>query len=341
MNPNTAVGCQTLINNTTGSENVGVGYLALNQNVAGINNTAVGSRAMSLGTTGNNNVAVGWSSLLSNVSGTNCIAIGSLALSSNTTGIQNVCMGSLALQNNTTGANNVAVGYLAMQHSVSSTENTACGSGTMTALTTGIQNTCFGTLSLNVLTTTNNNTGIGYNALSGVVTGTNNTALGSNAGELLTGSDSHNIYVSNPGVTGENNTMRLGTGGVHTKNYQAGIFGVALNGTGIPVLVDNTNQLGTIASSRHLKQNIVLLDDVQDIIAKLEPCTFSFISDSTNKKVFGMIAEDVEKLVPEIIVVLDPETNTKTIKYDAVNIMLIKEVQRLQKEVKDIRSLLK
>src|SRR6266403_1822308 len=122
--------------------------------------------------------------------------------------------------------------------------NTAEGDNALLSLATGFQNTAIGSNALLSLATGFNNTAIGSIALSINTSGSNNIALGSGAGSLLT-TGNNNIDIGNPGVSDENNTIRIGTAGTQTAAYIAGIAGVSVT-NGNPVVVDANGQLGTI-----------------------------------------------------------------------------------------------
>jgi trimeric autotransporter adhesin len=298
-------------------------------------NTADGSGVLISLTTGSNNSGFGFEALLSNTMGDGNTAVGSSALFINTTGSFNTASGSGALASNTMG-----------------TANTATGQGALSSNTTGGGNTANGFGALQDNTTGSFNTAIGYDALFGKTTGNNNIALGFNAGFHLTaGSD--NIYIGNPGVNTESNTIRIGNsfsrlGPVQTVTYIAGISGTPLIG-GVAVRVNAQGQLGTAPSSARFKDDIKPMDKTSEAILGLKPVTFRYKKeiDPEGSAQFGLIAEDVAKVNPDLIV-RDASGEIYTVRYEAVNAMLLNEflkehrtVQNQQKEIDVLKAELK
>jgi len=287
-NDNTVEGDDALISLTTGTDNTGVGFNALYTNTDGINNTAIGSAALSSNTSGFDNTAVGYR-----------------ALPSNTTGYINIAIGSYALQDNTTGVQNTAIGGLSSN--TNGSYNTATGSGALAYNTTG-----------------NFNTASGINALLYNTTGGNNIALGVAAGSNLT-TGSYNIDIGHHGFHGEGNTIRIGKGGLQTATFIAGINGATVP-TGVAVIVDGTGHLGTTTSSARFKEEIKPMDKASEAVLALRPVTFRYKKklDANGIPQFGLVAEDVEKVNPDLVV-HDEEGKPYTVRYEAVNAMLLNE----------------
>src|SRR6266540_1482160 len=189
---------------------------------------------------------------------------GSAALFSNTTGGANTATGAFTLTSNTIGGANTATGYGALVNNTMGGANTANGYGALFTNTTGGNNTVIGTSALGENTMGGGNTAIGITALLHNITGFNNTATGANALQNSTGhgnigiglngginltTGTFNICIGNSGVAGESNTIRIGTVGTQTATFVAGVNGVTTGGTGTPVLIDASGQLGTISSS--------------------------------------------------------------------------------------------
>ena len=168
--------------------------------------------------------------------------------------------------------------------------------------------------------------------------GDDNIALGNNAGLLLT-TGNFNIDIGNPGLAGESSTIRIGSN-QQTRTFVAGIRGVTTgNANAIPVLIDSLGQLGTVSSSRRFKEEIKPMDQTSEAIHSLKPVTFHYKSDKTGIPQFGLIAEDVAEVNPDLIV-RDQNGEIYTVRYDAVNAMLPNEflkehrtVQELKKEI--------
>ncbi|PYI97313.1 MAG: hypothetical protein DME98_08880 [Verrucomicrobia bacterium] len=304
---NTAEGTDALFSLTTGTENTAIGFDALFSNTTGDSNTATGSTALSTNTTGVRNTANGFA-----------------ALNSNTTGERNTATGRAALTFNTTGNNNTADGHDALFSNTTAIRNTATGSFALFSNTTGPNNTAIGYFALFSNTTGNSNTASGYDALLNNTTGIGNIALGNFAGANLTTGD-NNIDVGNVGVAGEANTIRIGTIGTQTATYIAGIMGKTAP-MGTPVFINANGQLGTTPSSARFKDEIKPMDKASEAILALKPVTFHYKKEFDPEGVpqFGLVAEDVAKVNPDLVV-RDAEGKVYTVRYDAVNAMLLNE----------------
>jgi hypothetical protein len=237
-----------------------------------------------------------------------------VTLGSNTTGTQNTATGSAALFDNATGNDNTAAG------------RTALGSNT-----TGSSNTASGVAALGSNTTGDFNAATGHFALFSNTTGSGNIALGDNAGTNLTTGD-NNIDIGNVGVAGEANTIRIGTQGTQTSTFIAGITGTAI--TGRPLMINGSGQLGTAPSSARYKNEIKPMDAASEVILGLKPVTFRYKKeiDPDGIPQFGLVAEEVEK-VNRDLVTRDPGGKAFTVRYEAVNAMLLNEFLKEHRKV--------
>ena len=350
---NTAIGRQAMDSNTTGSDNTAIGSLALQSNLSGYNdvaigfealyfsgaynNTSVGAESSFYNSSGINNTALGQGALTFNATGNGNTAIGALALldnkASNTTGV-----GFQALYSNTSGANNTATGYNALYSNTTGSQNTANGLSALSKNTTGMQSTATGYNALFRNTTGDNNVAIGNNALFNSSTGNNNTALGSSAGSALT-TGSNNVEIANKGVTGEANTIRIGTVGTQTATYVAGVSGATVAG-GIGVIVDGNGHLGTTTSSARFKENIQPMKNASEAILSLQPVTFRYKKelDSLGILQFGLVAEDVAKIDPDLVA-KDRDGKPYSVRYEAINAMLLNEFLKEHRKVEEQISL--
>jgi hypothetical protein len=303
-------------------------------------NTAEGTNALfHLTTTGNNpgvhNTAIGFQALASNTSGSGNTATGHNALASNTTGIGNTAAGGGALASNGTGHDNTASGQHALNGNTSGYQNTADGSTALGSNTTGIQNTATGFEALASNTTAGSNTADGFEALINN-TGGNNIALGAQAGFHLT-TGSNNIDIGNMGVAAETHTIRIGTTGAQTKTFIAGIRQAAV--TGATVVISVTGQLGTVSSSERFKADIKPMDKASEAVLALKPVTFHYKQDVDPEGApqFGLVAEQVEKVDPDLVT-RDAEGKIYTVRYDAVNAMLLNEFLKEHRKVQDLEK---
>jgi hypothetical protein len=310
---NTANGWQALYSNTNGYENTASGFLALYNNTTGYQNTTSGGYALYHNTNGSDNTANGWVALLSNTSGSNNTAHGAYALFDNTTGGYNTANGVSALYYNMTGSSNSASGAYALYNNSTGSGNTANGVSALAGNNSG-----------------NYNTAEGYGALIGNSIGNNNIAIGYSAGTNLS-SGNNNIDIGNGGGTGDNNIIRIGSGQLNT--FIAGISGATL-GSGAPVYVGAGGQLGILTSSKRFKQDIQSMGEASDLILALRPVTFRYKPELDPKGTpqFGLIAEEVSKVDPDLVL-RDDKNQIYTVRYEAVNAMLLNEFLKQHRKV--------
>ena len=317
---NTGIGAGTLLANVA-DDNTATGAGALLSNTVGTRNTANGAFALFSNTVGTDNTANGFEALAANIDGTLNTASGSEALMKNTFGIQNTATGYAALNSNTTGGTNTATGVFALQLNTDGNDNTAIGFGALDFNTIGDLNTAVGVLALGFNETGSENTAVGFGALA-YNTGDENVAMGSNAGVSVT-TASHVICIGSF-VTGEN---------VSDSCYIGSIFGQTSPG-GAAVFINSSGKLGTATSSRRFKEEIKTMDKASEALFALKPVTFRYKHeiDEAGIQQFGLVAEDVEKVNPNLVV-CDKEGNPYTVRYDAVNAMLLNEFLKEHRKV--------
>jgi len=312
------MGFDALLSNTTGNYNTAYGYQALYSNTTeGLpnppnipdwqGNTATGYQVLYSNTTGSGNVASGWQALYSNTTGIINTATGRIALTSNTIGFRNTGDGDGALASNTIGSLNTATGWAALG-------NNTIGSG--------------------------------------------NIALGPGAGHNLDTGD-NNIDIGNDGNPGESNTIRIGNpvasvyGDVpnpdgrttrtphpaNTATFIAGIRGTTTgNADALPVVIDSAGQLGTLSSSARFKKEIKPIDRSSEAVLHLRPVTFHYKNDTKGIPQFGLIAEEVAKVNPDLVV-RDDNGEIYTVRYEAVNAMLLNEFLKEHHQLQDLKAM--
>jgi hypothetical protein len=320
---NTATGAGALESSTTGGFNTANGAGALSSNTIGGNNTAIGVSALTGNTTGNDNTAIGVVALIDNTTGSDNTATGYQALYHNTVGGGNTATGMNALVSNTTGVSNTAIGFDALFSNTISEQNTAIGYQALYN-STGNFNTATGWEAL-LSNTNDGNTAIGYGALLNNTTGFDNVALGLGAGFNQTnGADNVYIGTNMQGVAGENNACYIGS-----------IFNQLSSG-GTPVVINSAGKLGTITSSRRFKDDIKPMDKASDMILALKPVTFHYKKEIDPKGVqqFGLVAEEVEAVNPDLVV-RDKEGKVNTVRYEAINAMLLNEFLKEHETVQE------
>ncbi len=156
-------------------------------------------------------------------------------------------------------------------------------------------------------TTGSNNTANGLNALFSN-TGSNNTAVHVGAGSSLTTGD-NNIDIGNSGVDGESDTICIGSE-FQTRTFIAAIRVTTGIADAVNVVIDSNGQLGTASSSRRFKKEIKPMDQTSEAILALKPVTFHYKSDTTDTPQFGLIAEEVAKVNPDLVVPTKMESPT-------------------------------
>jgi hypothetical protein len=306
---NSAFGALALYSNTSGSENSASGLQALYSNTTGDRNTASGARALINNTTGSNNTASGYSSLTMSTTGIDNTASGAQALYSNRAGSENTADGFNALYSNQGGAN-TATGFQALDRNTYGNHNTAAGYGAIFANTSG-----------------NDNTGLGYLALFSNTTGLNNIALGANAGYAVTGSN--NIDIGSTGSAGESGVIRIG-GPSQSAAYMSGISSTQI--TGSAVYVAANGQLGVLASSERYKTEITSMAGSTEKLHELRPVSFHLKSDPKGAVQYGLIAEEVAKIYPELVI-RDEAGTIQGVRYDELAPMLLSEMQKQERKI--------
>jgi Chaperone of endosialidase len=255
--------------------------------------------------------------LLNNTIGHKNTATGSAALASNKIGNNNTANGEAALFNNTIGNNNSATAVNALSNNTSGNNNTANGFEALLNNTTG-----------------NANTAYGFRALLNT-TGSRNIGLGGGAGFSLTTGD-NNIVIGNSGFAADSNRIRIGTPGTHTDTFIAGIRGATVQ-NGLPVVVGGQGKLGTLPSSVRFKEAIKPMDNASEAILALKPVTFRYKNQKNTTSQFGLVAEDVAKVNPDLVV-RDENGEIYTVRYDAVNAMLLNEFLKEHRKVEQLEK---
>jgi len=304
---NTGLGWRTLFSDSTGSFNTGVGIGALVLN-NGDFNTALGAAALLLNSTGANNTALGTGALVFNNTGSANTANGAFTLYNNTTGESNTAMGTDALKTNTTGGVNIAIGVGALRSNTTGAENTATGGDALFANTEG-----------------NANTANGRNALLSC-TGNINTALGFAAGFNAT-TGNGNVYIG---------SGMVGSAGESNHTYIRNISTTSVSGGGTDTVTVNlsTGLIGHLSSSRRHKDDIQPMSDASETLYRLKPVTYRYKKeiDVTRSLDYGLVAEEVATVDPNLVA-CDKNGQIETVRYTAVNAMLLNEFLKDHRKV--------
>jgi trimeric autotransporter adhesin len=277
-------------------------------------NTAEGQNALSGLTTGVGNTAVGWFSLFSNTDGSFNTALGAGTLVFN-----------IGNQSSGEGTQNTAIGTAALLNNTNGVQDTATGTAALLNNTTGNQNTATGVRALFSNTTGSNNVAIGGSALPNNTSGNFNIAVGAGAGASIT--DAFNcIAIGHQGAN------------VNQSCFIGNVRGAVVAPDAMPVLIDSVGKLGTTSgSSRRFKTEIKPMDKASESILALKPVTFCYDRDNTKTPQFGLIAEEVVEINPELG--LRTETGELvSVRYDAVNAMLLNEFLKEHRRVEELKS---
>ena len=333
---NTANGHQALFNNTIGFENTAIGWSALYSNIRGNFNTAIGAQALGSNSSGGANTAIGNGALSMNAIGSANTATGASALAINYSGSRNTAVGETALQANYNGALNTAIGFEALRFNEFASNNTATGELALHN-NSGDSNTATGGLALMSNTTGAFNTADGFRALLNNTMGSRNIAMGVEAGSNLT-TGSNNIDIGASGVAGESGVIRIGKTSTATATFIAGISGKTV-ANGLGVIINTSGQLGTILSSARYKEAIKPMDTASEAILALQPVRFRYKHelDPDGIPQFGLVAEQVEKVNPDLVV-RDADGKVNTVRYEAVNAMLLNEFLKEHRRVEEQRA---
>ncbi len=361
---NVSNGYSSLYSNTTGSSNVASGNNSLYFNTTGSSNVANGNQSLFSNTTGNYNTANGYYSLFSNTTGNYNTVNGSNSLFSNTTGGDNVANGFNSLFYNTTGSYNVTNGNNSLFSNTTGNCNTINGDSSLYYNTTGSYNIALGynagnlvTTGATTITTSSSSIFVGYDTRASADANTNEIVIGSRA--IGNGSNTTTI--------GTRNVLYIGGSGIGTNSKVARFT----NASGY---CDVTPVTGGVSCSSdiNLKKNILTLEDNKnfilqtipvlpiqettlDKIMKITPVNYNWNSeeyvlnsDGTDNKHIGFIAQEMEQIFPNIVSTdakgtVDPITGKtiylKSISYASITPYLVKGIQEMNLQVKDLQSL--
>ena len=228
-------------------------------------------------------------------------AFGLSALQNNTTGSNNTASGVQALFTNSTGSYNTASGYFALDSNTTGSQNSASGFQALAFNSTGFDNTASGFDALYHATTGSYNTATGFQALYVNSTGSHNIALGDGAGSSITGSN--NIDIGNSGFAAENGAIRLGANSTQKATFIAGIYDNKVITNALPVYVNSNGRLsvGSTSSERY-KTDIAPMGKNIEKLQMLRPVTFHLKSEPNGVLQYGLIAEEVDNVYPELVI---------------------------------------
>ena len=307
--------------------------------------------ALAEGSLGNGNTVEGGGALQSLTTGIHDTAIGYQTLFSVTDGKFNTAVGSQALKNNTAN-NNTAVGFQALVTNTTGAEINAVGFRALFSNDgvppQGSFNNAHGNLALSSNTTGRQNNAFGHDALGSNVTGSFNTAIGDLAGSAITRNWNIDIgkdVIGIGGATGDSFVTRIGisdpadpSGHVQKACFIGGIVNAPI--TGVGVVVSATGQLGVApVSSARFKDEIKPMNKASEAVFALKPVTFHYKQeiDPARSPQFGLVAEEVAKVNPDLVT-RDAKGEVYTVRYEAVNAMLLNEFLKEHRKVQELKS---
>ena len=315
---NTAIGAYALNVTTSGSYNTGVGLNAMSSNTSGAYNTSIGTSALSLNTTASNNTAVGYQAGYTQSTNGQNTFMGYQSGYSTTSGAYNVAMGSGSLYS-AAGSYNVAIGYNA-GYSATSASNTFIGQGAGYYVTSGAKNTVLGN----------------YNGNQGgldIRTASNYIVLSDGDGNPRLYYDGSDWYL-NQVSAGYYSAMRFknSTG----SNWQVGIQQNAnsnfivynTSGVGVYVTWGATSWTGT--SDERLKNITGEISDGLNKVEQLRAVEFTWKADDTNKDQVGLVAQDVQKVLPQAV--SEDNEGNLGVRYTEVIPLLVAAIKELKAE---------
>jgi len=262
-----------------------------------------------------------------------------VALRSNTTGRGNTAVGVDTLQQNTVGDRNTALGFESLLSNSTGTGNVALGSGALRYNDLGHENTAIGGDALFMLSGLFNsgNVALGGGAFRNLGAGDSNIAIGWTAGQSLA-SGSNNIYIgSYGGGSNETGFIRIGANGKQSKTFIAGVYSATTQFAGVPVVMDLNGQLGTVSSSLRYKEDVQDMGGLSDRLFGLRPVTFKYKAQSEGPIHFGLIAEEVAEVLPELVI-HGQGGRIETVAYHELAPMLLNELQKQRRELQALKA---
>ena len=312
----TAEGCNALLGLTTGAGNTGLGWYALLGDSTGSFNTSVGAGALDLNNA-DSNTAVGAAALLLNSTGSENTAVGTDALVLNTVASDNNAVGAFALFNNDSSGSGIA------------NFNNAHGRNALQANVDGSENNAFGDDAMFFVTTGSFNTAVGDDALDGCTTGFSNVAIGDEAGTDVVLGD--HIICIGADVNGGGPFVDLPDtcyiGSIHDEP-------VGDPGSQQAVFVDADNVVGIMSSSRRYKHDVQPMDKASETLYRLKPVTFKYNSDRKGTSQYGLIAEEVAEVDPQLVS-HNKNGELSSVRYEQINSMLLNEFLKEHKKVEE------
>jgi trimeric autotransporter adhesin len=330
---NTALGPKSLYANTTGFNNTAIGYNALSSNTTGHSSIAIGVNTLDAQTTGNHNLAIGDGALGSTTTGTENIAIGNSCMSGASSALKNVGIGKSSMQTLTTGDENVAVGFDSLRSATTGYNNVAIGQKALRVNVSGFDNVVVGHGAMINDTLSQRCTAVGKDALVNLTTGHKNIAIGYKAGHVLTtGSNNTIIGEMSGSPTSLSDTVIIGAGA--TERLRVTSSGLSINGTTNATINGDLTATGDITaySDERLKDDIKTIESPLDKVLALRGVTY----DKDGKRGMGVIAQETEAVIPEVVHTAGDEIGTKSVAYGNIVGLLLEAIKEQQAQIDEL-----
>ncbi|MBL4710684.1 MAG: tail fiber domain-containing protein [Flavobacteriales bacterium] len=286
-------------------------------------NVYFGNSAGQFSNTGENNVGIGYRALRANTSGSNNIGIGEDAFRRNKTGSFNLAIGSNAMDNAENLDSNMAIGFNALTNIVEGAGNIAIGQGALQDKTSGSYNV-----------------GVGVAVLENNLLGSRNTAVGRQAGYNSEGSG--NVFLGYRAGFNEGGDDKLYIDNSSTTSPL--IWGDFANDSlvinGDLAVTGNITYVGTITdvSDRRLKEDFDTLTKVMDLVNQLQAYSYRMKSNHSGEREFGLIAQEVKKVFPEMVKIIDQEKGYMGVNYLQLVAILIEGLKEQQSLIADFEN---
>jgi hypothetical protein len=317
------------------STNTRTGTSALLNNTTGNSNTASGIDSLRFNTTGNSNTADGVQALFSNTTGSSNTANGRSALQNNTTGNSNTADGRDALQNNTIGNNNTAIGFDAGRFIADGTTNNTI---TNNSVFLGASTKALADNQTNQIVIGHNAIGLGSNS---TVIGNTSTLATAIYGNLLIGTTVSNAYKLRLNTTGTSGNIIWAdrdTASVQMFMGTNSDFYISTNNTNGVVLNVGATSWSAYSDIR-LKNITGKITDALTNVLTLSPIRFTLKSDDTKKERIGLIAQEIQKILPEAVD--SDDKGMLSVRYTEIIPLLVASIQEQQAQIEELKLLIK
>ena len=317
----------------TGAENIMLGNQAGRCSTTAANNVFLGSEVGKCVTTGGYNVIFGNRAAKCLTTGVNNIFLGKyVAGGATVTGSNNIALGDCAGCTLTDGIHNILLGACAGKGTTGADDNIIMGRSAAGCNTiTGFCNIAIGPFAMKCLSSGFWNVAIGRFAGADTDSGQKNTFLGACAGNTNSGGSGNVAIGFNVELPSSSGDKQLAIG-FEADRWIAGDsgFNISVNGVTATGVITATDFNST--SDAKLKTNVQIIPDPLDKIVRIDGVSFNWIKD--NKPSMGVIADNIEEVLPELV----SDTDPKTVNYNGLIGLLIEVVKDQQTQINSLNE---